>query len=345
MASPGLRNALTDVEGLTVGNAEDQAVRTGVTVVLADRPMVASVDVRGAAPGTRDTDLLCPSRVSAGVDALVFSGGSEFGLEAASGVCAVLSTHGRGVEAGPVPIPIVPSAILFDLAFGGDKAWGTTPPYRDLGIRALEAAGPDFALGNSGAGLGAKAGGLKGGLGTASIVDPITGATVAALTAANPHGSAVIPGSDTLWAWTLEQNGELGGQSAPAGPISPDADAGFQSPLAKIGANTILGVVATDADLSKAEAHRLAVMAHDGFARAVRPSHSPFDGDALFALATGSLPIGGDDRPRKLGRLGTFGADVVARSIARAVYEAESLGQFRSYRSVHGAGLRAGKNG
>lgn len=326
---------MTDIAGLTVGNADDPTVRTGVTVVLADRPLVASVDVRGGAPGTRDTDLLDPSRISAGIDAIVLSGGSEFGLEAASGVCAVLSTQGRGVEAGPVPIPIVPAAILFDLAYGGDKHWGETPPYRDLGIRALNTAGNDFALGNNGAGFGAKAGTLKSGLGTASIVDPLTGATVAALIAANPLGSAVIPGSDSLWAWAFEQDDELGGQHPPPGPVPADADAVFDNPLAKVGTNTVIGVVATDADLNKAEAHRLAVMAQDGFARAVRPSHTPFDGDVLFALAAGDVPLGTVDRPRQLARLGTLAADVVARSIARGVYEADSLGQFPSYRSRH----------
>ena len=345
MASPGPRNALTDIAGLLVGNADDPIVRTGVTVVLAQRPVIASVDVRGGAPGTRDTDLLDPSRSSAGVDAIVLSGGSEFGLEAASGVCAVLSTRGRGVDAGPVPIPIVPAAILFDLAHGGDKGWGTTPPYRDLGIAALNAAGTDIALGNSGAGFGAKAGSLKSGLGTASIVDPVSGATVAALIAANPLGSAVIEASDSLWAWPLEQDGELGGQPVPRGPIPADADAVFDSPLAKLGANTIIGVVATDADLTRPEAHRLAVMAQDGFARAVRPSHTPFDGDVLFALATGDRMLGTEERPRLLARLGSFGADVVARSIARAVYAAESLGQFPSYRSRHGGALRHGGSG
>lgn len=342
MASPGPRNALTDVGGLLVGNAQDIAVRTGVTVVLADRPVIASVDVRGGAPGTRDTDLLHPSRVSAGVDAIVLAGGSEFGLEAASGVCAELSVRGRGVDAGPVPIPIVPAAILFDLAYGGDKSWGATPPYRDLGVSALNAAAADFTLGNAGAGLGAKAGRLKSGLGTASIVDPTSGVTIAALIAANPLGSPVVPGCDSLWAWGLERNGELGGQPVPNGPIGADADAEFDNPLANIGANTVIGVVATDADLSKPEAHRLAVMAQDGFARAIRPSHTPFDGDALFAIAIGRRLLPEGDRPRSIARLGTFGADVVARAIARGVYAAESLGRFPSYRSRHGHALKAG---
>jgi L-aminopeptidase/D-esterase-like protein len=280
---------------------------------------------------------LDPSRVSAGVDAIVLSGGSEFGLEAASGVCAVLSTRGRGVDVGPVPIPIVPAAILFDLPHGGDKEWGDAPPYRDLGIQALNNADRDFDLGNIGAGFGATAGELKSGLGTASIVDSVTGGTVAALIATNALGSAVIPGSDTLWAWMFEQQGELGGQRPPKGPIPADADALYtHHPLAKVGANTVIGVVATDVDLNKAEAHRLAVMAQDGFARAVRPSHTPFDGDVLFALATGDHPLGSADRPKLLARLATLAADVVARATARGVYEADSLGQFPSYRSRHG---------
>ena len=155
----------------------------------------------------------------------------------------------------------------------------------------------------------------------------------------------MFEGGDSLWAWPLEQDGELGGQPVPRGPIPADADAVFDSPLAKLGANTIIGVVATDADLTRPEAHRLAVMAQDGFARAVRPSHTPFDGDVLFALATGDRMLGTEERPRLLARLGSFGADVVARSIARAVYAAESLGQFPSYRSRHGGALRHGGSG
>jgi len=342
MASPGPRNALTDIDGLLVGNAQDADVRSGVTVVLAEKPLIASVDVRGGAPGTRDTDLLDPCRISAGVDAIVLAGGSEFGLEAASGVCAELSVRGRGVDAGPVPIPIVPAAILFDIAYGGDKNWGAMPPYRALGVTALNAAAADFALGNVGAGLGAKAGRLKSGLGTASVVDPVSGVTIAALIAANPLGSPVVPGSDSLWAWSLERNGELGCQPVPTGPIAANADAEFDNPLASVGANTVIGVVATDADLSKPEAHRLAVMAQDGFARAIRPSHTPFDGDVLFAIATGRRGLAEGDRPRSIARLGTFGADVVARAIARGVYEAESLGRFPSYRSRHGHALTGG---
>ncbi|MEQ9815139.1 MAG: P1 family peptidase [Azospirillaceae bacterium] len=338
MIVPGPLNAITDIAGITVGNAEDRQVWTGVTVLLCERPLVAAVDVRGGAPGARDTDLLAPDKLVEGVDALVLAGGSEFGLDAAGEVVTRLSARGRGLAIGARPVPIVPAAILFDLANGGDKDWGLDPPYRRLAAAALDNVGATFALGNAGAGYGAKAADYKGGLGSASARDGETGITVGALIAANPVGTPVMPGSDSLWAWPFEQAGELGGQPAPSQPVPPDAGLALDSSLARPQANTVIGVVATDADLSKAEAQRLAVMAQDGYARAVRPSHTVFDGDLLFALASGarSLP---EPRARALARLGAIAADVVTRAFARGIYEAETLGRYVAYRERHGHAL------
>src|SRR5437868_3622262 len=226
---PGLRNLITDVPGLKVGQAEDAAARTGVTVILPDDRAVCACDVRGGAPGTRETDALAPENLVDAVDAVVLSGGSVYGLAAADGVTAWLGARGRGfgLAEGVPRSPVVPAAILFDVANGGDKAWGEDPPYRALGRRPVEAAGR----------------------------------------------------------------------------------------------NTTIACVATDAALTPAQAKRLAVMAQDGFARAIRPVHAPFDGDVVFALSTARKPLAEPD-PYTLARLGALAADVLARAIARGVHEA-----------------------
>lgn len=334
---PGPKNLITDVDGLRVGNAADAQVRSGVTVVLPDRAAVAAVDVRGGGPGTRETDALNPTCLVDRVDALVLTGGSAFGLDAAGGAMGWLATQGRGYPVGNAVVPIVPAAVLFDLLNGGDKVWGEMSPYRRLGREACAAAAPDFPLGNVGAGFGAIAGDVKGGLGSASAVFD-DGIQVGALVAANPVGSPVMPGQGTLWAWAWEQNGEMGGQRPPVGPVSLDPDL-RKLAAALPGANTMIGVVATNAVLSKAEALRVATMAHDGMARAVRPAHTPFDGDTLFALATGIRPLPeGPARALALAQIGAVAADCVTRAIGRAVYEAETLGPWLSYRERYGGG-------
>ena len=282
MIHPGRRNSLADVAGIAVGNAQDERLASGVTVVLADVPAVGAVDVRGGAPGTRETDLLAPGRLVEEVDAVVLSGGSAFGLEAAAGIAADLAVSGRGFAVAGHRVPIVPSAILFDLANGGDKDWGATPPYRELGRKALAAAGQDFAFGNVGAGTGATAGSLKGGLGSASFLDEESGISVAALAVVNSLGEVTMPGCEAFWAWPYEQADEFGG-------IRPDGcTPAFADPLrgASAGENTTLVVVATDARLDRSAAGRFAVMAHDGIAVAIRPAHTPYDGDTVFALST-----------------------------------------------------------
>ncbi|HEY8697115.1 MAG TPA: P1 family peptidase [Rhizomicrobium sp.] len=338
MVKSGARNLITDVAGLTVGNAEDLGARTGVTVLLAERAVPAVADVRGGAPGTRDVEGLDPVSLVDGVDAIVLSGGSSFGNDAPSGVQAWLKARGRGFEIAPgAPrVPIVPGAILFDLANGGDKNWGELPPYRALGFAAVEKAAADFRLGNAGAGMGAVSGACKGGLGSASAVTD-DGFTVGALAAVNSVGSALIPGTDVFWAFAFEQKGEFGGR-APKGPLPQldlDLPADMKGAL-RAGANTTIAIVATDAELTRIELKRLAIMASDGFARALRPVHTPFDGDLVFAVSTARRPIA-EPRPRMVMRLGSIAADCLARAIARGVYEAESVGELKSYRETFGS--------
>ena len=332
MVRPGSRNLITDVPGLRVGQAEDGALRTGVSVLLPDAPVRATIDVRGGAPGTRETDALLSDVLGVKPHALVISGGSAFGLDAASGVMAWLSEHGRGFElkAGAPRIPIVPAAVIFD--FHGDKNFSSaTNPYARLGREAVAAARLDFSLGNAGAGFGAVAGAYKGGTGSVSaVIDGV--ATVGALAVVNSAGSPVIPGTDVFWAFPFEQDNEFGGKH-PHGSLPPiELDLPRDGkPRLQPARNTTVVIVATDADLSSLELKRLAIMASDGFARALRPVHTPFDGDTLFALTTGKRPLTGD-RLRELTRLGTVAADCVARAIARGLYAAATLGDAISYR-------------
>ncbi len=317
---PGPRNLITDVEGVAVGSAEDLRVKTGVTVVTGDAPFAAGVAVMGGAPGTRETDLLAPDKLVPAVDALVLSGGSAFGLAAADGVMEGLRAAGRGHPAGGALVPIVPTAILFDLANGGAKDWAESP-YPALGRVALEAAGAEFALGTAGAGTGATTGGHRGGLGSASLRLP-SGATVGALVAVNALGSAVVPGTRHFWAAPFEICGEFGGLGPTPAPPDPAATFRTKADLA-IGRATTIAVVATDAALDKAGATRLAWAAHDGMGRAIVPAHTPFDGDLVFAAATGRRPA--PTGPLEAIALGHAAALCLARAIARAIYEATPL--------------------
>jgi L-aminopeptidase/D-esterase-like protein len=318
----GARNLITDVPGLKVGQAHDRAVRSGVTVIVPDARAVCACDVRGGAPGTRETDALAADTLVEAVDAVVLSGGSVYGLAAADGVCAWLGAQGRGFVVSPDPAtppsPVVPGAILFDLANGGDKTWGEDPPYSRLGREAVASAGPAFDLGTAGAGFGAMAGGLKGGVGSASAVTA-DGYTVGALVAVNSWGSVIAPGGRTFWAAPYEIGEEFGGLG-PAGLAGPPDDWG-QAKAATALRNTTIACVAVDAILTPAQARRLAVMAQDGLARAIRPVHAPFDGDVVFALATGRRPLG-EPAGYVLARLGALAADCLARAVARGVHAA-----------------------
>jgi len=312
------RNLLTDVAGVRVGNAHDERLASGVTVVVFDEPAVGSIDVRGGGPGTRDSELLEPVMTVDRIDAIAVSGGSGFGLDAASGLQAYLREQGRGFPVGTARVPIVPCAILFDLINGGDKDWGRFPPYRELGYAAARQAAAQFALGSVGAGFGATSVNLKGGLGSASA--KVGDFTVAALAAVNPVGSVTVGDGPHFWAAPFEQASEFGGR----GP-APEVEAAALTPRTKgvPGASTTLVVVATDAVMNKAQAKRLAIMAQDGLGRAIYPVHTPLDGDIVFTAATGHRPL--DDAWIDLMRIGNAAAGTVARAVARAVYEASAL--------------------
>lgn len=335
MGKPGPLNLLTDVPGLAVGHVADENLRSGVTVVLPEQRAACSVDVRGGGSGTRETDLLRPEAAAQAVDAICLSGGSAFGLDAASGVMQWLAERGRGVDVRGHIVPIVPAAILFDLNNGGDKAWDGEPPYRRLGLQACEAAAAGaFPLGNVGAGYGATAGLIKGGLGSASWVEE-DGLMVAAMVAVNAVGSVLTPGNRSFWAAPWEQDGEFGGVPFAADHV--DLGLAAESRIARPaeGSHTCIGVIATNAALDKTNLRHVLAMAHDGLARAVRPIHTPFDGDTLFALATATWQdAAGADRSWQIARVGSIAADCVARAVARGVWFAEPLGHLQSARSV-----------
>ncbi|WP_300527269.1 P1 family peptidase [Maricaulis sp.] len=324
MALPGENNTLTDVAGLRVGQAHDENIRTGVTVILPDERAVCAVDVRGGGPGTRETDALAAHTLVDAVDAVVLSGGSSYGLAAGDGVAAELGASGRGfslVARDGVPVsPVVPAAILYDLANGGAKDWGAEPPYRQLGREALAAVSRDIQLGAAGAGFGAMAGTHRGGTGSASIVTA-DGFTVAALVCVNSFGSVKLPGSDAYWAWPYEIDGEFGGGRPPEEHSFAPEDWGDAKLNPAPRENTTIACIATDAALTPPQAQRLAIMAQDGFARAIRPVHTPFDGDVVFALSTARRELG-EGGDFTLTRLGSLAADCLARAIARGVHAA-----------------------
>ncbi|MCJ8518782.1 L-aminopeptidase/D-esterase-like protein [Pseudorhizobium tarimense] len=309
-------NLLTDVEGVAVGHATDLECGSGVTAIVFEKPAVASGSVLGGAPGGRETALLDPAMTVQTVDAFVLSGGSAFGLDAAGGVQAGLREVGRGLQVGAARVPIVPQAILFDLLNGGDKDWGLYSPYRELGNVAFEAASAGrFGLGSVGAGTGATTATFKGGIGSASAVTA-DGHRVAALVAVNAMGSATVGAGPHFWAAPFEQDAEFGALGLP-----PQFDTRIRLKGYNLIATTI-GVVVTDAVLSKAEANRLSLMAHDGLARAILPAHLSADGDTMFSAATGAKPV---ETPEALMQIFHHATMVTARAVARGVYEASSL--------------------
>jgi L-aminopeptidase/D-esterase-like protein len=369
-----VHNLLTDVAGIAVGHATDLVLGSGVTAILFDRPAIAAVSVLGGAPGGRDTGLLAPEMTVEAVDAIVLSGGSAFGLDAAGGVQAALREVGRGYAIRGARIPIVPQAIIFDLLNGGNKDWGRFSPYRELGHAAAQAAsqvasqpgaadpaGADFALGSVGAGTGATTAVVKGGLGSASARTR-AGHVVGALAIVNAVGSPLIGTGPWFWAAPYEQNAEFGGLGWPAsidttlrlkggpeptatmagtartstattgttmagttrsGPITTGTTTTGVTETGTAETGTTIGLIATDATLTKAQAQRLAIMAHDGLARAVLPAHAPLDGDTIFAAATCRRPLG--DPLVELTELGFAATLVMARAIARGIHAATAL--------------------
>jgi D-aminopeptidase len=319
MKRANVRNLITDVPGLKVGHAEDLRLGSGATVIVFDEPAVASSDVRGGGPGTRETALLDPAQTVEGIDAIALAGGSAFGLDAASGVQAWLKERNRGFAVRSARVPIVPAAIVFDLLSGGDKDWGRYPPYRELGYAATVAATTEFALGSVGAGTGATTVNCKGGIGSASAQSD-DGHVVGALAVVNAAGSVLVGNGPWFWAAPYESDGEFGGRGLPAEfPASALTSRTKGSPREA----TTLVVVATDATLSKAQARRLAVMAQSGLSRAIYPVHTPLDGDVVFAASTSRRPLA--DPLLALTELGAIAANVTARAIARGVFAATAL--------------------
>jgi L-aminopeptidase/D-esterase-like protein len=307
------------IRRLSIGHASDAALRSGVTVIIPDRPAIASLHVVGGSPGTRESDLLDPLQEVERIDGLVLAGGSAFGLDAATGLQAWLREQGRGFPVAQLRVPIVPAAILFDLNNGGNKDWGRYPPYRELGYAAALAAGTDVATGAVGAGLGATTATTPGGLGIATETLPC-GATVMAVMAVNAAGSPLIGTTGHFWAAPFEQHAEFGGHGLPT-PYPADATrVQVKAGHSTAGMNTTIGVVITDAVISKLDAKKIAVMAHDGFPRALYPVHSPGDGDLLFVVGTGDKLLNRTEL--SLLTLGTTAANVVARAIAQGVYAA-----------------------
>ncbi len=311
----GERNLITDVAGVSVGNAHDENIASGVTVALFDGEATASVAITGGGPAGRDQECLALESTVETVHALALSGGSGYGLDAATGVQAFLRARGRGLRFGPALIPIAPQAICFDLLNGGDKDWGRYPPYRELGHAACEAAGATFALGSAGGGYGATTADLKGGLGSASVVSS-GGLTLGALVVVNAIGSAVAGGGPHFWASPWEIDGEFGGRGLPDNPSQALAWKG-RTPA------TTIAIVATDARLTKAQCKRLAIAASGGLSKGLRFAHATFDGDTVFAAATGRRAMSAPDQD--MIELCALGADCLARAIARGVHEATAL--------------------
>ncbi len=313
----GPKNLITDVAGLSVGNAHDARIATGVTVALFDSEAVASVAVTGGAPAGRDLECLSSDTLIESVHAIVLSGGSGYGLDAASGAQAWLRERGRGVSFGNAVIPIVPQAICFDLLNGGDKDWGRYPPYRELAYDACGAAGADFELGTTGGGFGATTADLKGGLGSASVVTS-AGHTVGAMVVVNAIGSAVAGGGPHFWAAPWEIGDEFGGLGSEKHPSTALAWKG--RPLTPA---TTIAMVATDARLTKPQAKRLAIAASGGKSKGLRLAHALFDGDMVFAASTGKRAL--SDPAQEIIEICALASDCLARAIARGIHAASAL--------------------
>ncbi len=316
---PGAKNLITDVPGLVVGNAKDNKLRSGVTVVLPQKPVTAAIDIRGGGVGTRETDSLAPSGTLSEIHGIVISGGSAFGLDAATGVQSFLRKRDIGFHVGPAVIPIVPQAILFDLLNGGDKEWGDRPPYQGLAYQACETASTDFDLGTVGAGTGATTYSLMGGLGSASVITE-TGFIIGALVAVNAAGDVTIGKTPYFWAAPYEMENEFGGLGMPSALPEDALHPRFKTRPEE---NTTLGIIATNAKLTKMEAQRVAIMGQTGLSRAIYPIHTPLDGDVVFVISMGEKSL--KNSLEDICELGALAANTLARATARAIYEATSF--------------------
>ncbi len=333
MRRSGQNNCITDVPGILVGNITNKKILSGVTVVTAENGAVGGVDVRGSAPGTRETDLLDPINLIDQVNAIALCGSSAFGLSAAGGVMKRLEEKGIGHPVGQVRVvPIVPAAVIFDLGRG--EVEGHIGEEEGYLATASASTGP-FPQGNIGAGTGAASSGMKGGLGSASEV-LANGITVGVITVVNSTGSTFDSETGEFYARHLELNNEFGDIKKEIAIGAPSYSRLQPEP----GQQTTIGVVATDAQLTKSQAKKLAQMAQDGIARAIYPSHTMFDGDVVFVLATGTIPLPeeetryGRSTNRALSLLGACAADCFSRAIIHAIINAESTANFQSYNSM-----------
>jgi D-aminopeptidase len=307
------------IDRIRVGHADDATIRTGVTVLSCDRPTLAAVHVMGAAPGTRETDLLAAENTVTHIDAIVLSGGSVFGLDAAGGVTDMLRQQGRGFRVGDQNVPIVPSAIVYDLGNGGRKDWSGPSPYSALGRKALRAATDSFQMGGVGAGLGATTANLRGGFGYAEM-QLAEDVQVCAYVVVNALGQVTMGTGPHFWAAPFEQDHEFGGLGCAEVTPATTAVRVKKPPKRALSAveNTTIGVIATNARLDRGQTKRLAMSAHDGYARAIWPCHTPMDGDVVFGLST-------EERPAPdLITLNAAAASTMARAIAIAVYNTTS---------------------
>ncbi|MEM6617526.1 MAG: P1 family peptidase [Pseudomonadota bacterium] len=310
-----MRNLITDVGGLRVGNAHSAEINSGATVLVCDEPVIASGTVLGGAPGTRGVSMLEPDNTVETVDAIALSGGSAFGLATATGVEDRMRSMGRGFQIGDAHVPIVPGAIVFDLLNGGDKNWGDENPYPTMGREACEAASADFQIGRNGGGYGATTATGHGGLGSASAQHD--GFTVGALVVVNAVGTAYVGDSSTFWAAPFERDGEFGARGFDLSSFDPER---IVMKGANPAENTTIGVIATDLALTKAQCKRLAIMACIGYGKALWPSHAIFDGDMVFGVSTGKAR---EATASDMTALSALAPATMARAIARGIFHAE----------------------
>jgi L-aminopeptidase/D-esterase-like protein len=328
---PGPRNLITDVPGIEVGNAVDSGIHTGVTVIKPRERSVCAIDARGGAVGAVQSELIGPGTAFDGLDALVFSGGSLYGLGASAGVTAALAGKGIGLGLRGTLVPVVPGAIIFDLLGQKRADWYGAPPYERLGREAVAALAADFALGSVGAGTAASACSYAGGLGSASVQTD-DGLIVGALAVVNSLGEVAVPGKRAFWAWPFEMDAEFGGYGPPDGAAPLHPDLSLPPALRDPGMSTTLVAVATNARLTQSQATRVSVMAQAGLARAIRPVHTLFDGDIVYTIATGEVEAA---NPLRQMLIGNLAADCVARAIARAVYHAGPHQTLPGWKTVH----------
>ena len=337
--TPGNKNLITDVPGIQVGHAEDIKIGTGVSVITGDKPFSAAVDVRGGGPGTRETDMLSLENSIGRADAIVLSGGSAFGLDACSEVQDLLRQDNKGYKVGKAIVPLVPGAVIFDLNLNDEpyvNTIGEQSPWRLLANKAYKSANTDFLLGSFGAGCGATTATLKGGQGSSSLSQILSNDkkyTVGAIVVNNAVGNPLLNEGPHFLSANLEFGDEFGGYGVcndrydnilRAKRLPPSA--GQKRNFDDISSNTVIGVVATDAPLTRSNLKRLAIMAHDGIARSLSPAHTPMDGDTIFSITTCQ-----DVKEQVLENvdiltLGARTSDCVARACNRAVYEAEAIG-------------------